>query len=531
MENEEYIGDENEETTLRKYSASPVAAIVFIAFAYLIWTYSYTSLNLLGCAVIIALTIFSGLHPIRTQSHFVINEFYIDDFALVLGLFWLDPFQLGVAFTIGGLIFHIIEKFSIKRLFTNLYSNFIVVAIPGVILQSPTGIHSRYFPLIMLCGLILIYIIDTVLFYAVCKYNLKENLNNIISPLELSALVFGLVLGIPTCIIIDTKPAYAIVMFLLFAASVIAANRHNKVVTRMEQLEQIVDFMRDTADIETMKQSENRFIEMTKIAFKHDKVSIRTTKPNEQSEVGQILYSDEKGDHWLIVNKPDVSKNRVSHDELLILDVVNAARQAFEHRALQEKLFKAARHDSLTGLSNRGTLEEYIHHELGLVKRNQTQFCIMFIDIDDFKPVNDIHGHKAGDELLKCIARRLSLTVRAQDVVARIGGDEFVILCRDISIEEAKNLANRIAEEIAKPVFVDRELDESNPFDNKSSEPRIEVKVNSSIGISQSPADGITFENLIRAADERMYEAKKLKSSSRTVEENNTDESHIAEVG
>lgn len=531
MEKEENIDDKNEETTLRKYSASPVTAIVFIAFAFLTWTYSYTSLNLLGCAVIIGLTVFSGLHPIRTQSHFVINEFYIDDFALVLGLFWLDPFQLGAAFTIGGLIFHIIEKFSIKRLFTNLYSNFIVVAIPGMIVQSPTGIHSHYFPLIMLCGLLLVHIVDTVLFYTVCKYKLKENLNNIISPLELSALAFGLVLGIPTCIVIDTKPVYVIVMLLLFAASVIGANRHNKVVTRMGQLEQIIDFMRDTSNIETMKQSENRFIEMTKIAFKHDNVSIRTTKPNEQIEVGQILYSDEKGDHWLIVHKPDVSKNRVSHDELLILDVVNAARQAFEHRALQEKLFKAARHDSLTGLSNRGTLEEYVNHELGLVKRNQTRFSIMFIDIDDFKPVNDIHGHKAGDELLKCIARRLSLTVRAQDVVARIGGDEFVILCRDMGAKEAEKLACRIAEEIAKPVLVDSEFDNSNPFENKNSKPRIKVKVNSSIGISQSPTDGITFENLIRAADERMYETKKLKNSSRTVVENNSDESYIAEAG
>ena len=155
----------------------------------------------------------------------------------------------------------------------------------------------------------------------------------------------------------------------------------------------------------------------------------------------------------------------------------------------------------------------------------------MFIDIDDFKPVNDIHGHKAGDELLKCIARRLSLTVRAQDVVARIGGDEFVILCRDMGAKEAEKLACRIAEEIAKPVLVDSEFDNSNPFENKNSKPRIKVKVNSSIGISQSPTDGITFENLIRAADERMYETKKLKNSSRTVVENNSDESYIAEAG
>ena len=120
-------------------------------------------------------------------------------------------------------------------------------------------------------------------------------------------------------------------------------------------------------------------------------------------------------------------------------------------------------------------------------------------------------------------------------IISPINNEQYVNqignLIVNTSIEEAEKLANRIAEEIAKPIFVDRELDESNPFDNKSSEPRIQVKVNSSIGISQSPADGITFENLIRAADERMYEAKKLKNSSRTFVENNSDESHIAEVG
>lgn len=513
MENEEIVETEQEEyeTTLRKYAASPIAGFLAIIVAYIVWEYTFTSWNFLACAIVFCLTIFSGLFPIRTRSHFVINEFYIDDFTFVFGLFLLDPFQLGLAFTLGGLVFHIIAKYSIKRQFSNLYSNFIVAAIPATIIQAPVDIDSSFFPLIMLGALLLIYVVDTIMFYLVCRYKISENLSNIISPFELAALTFGLVLGIPTCIIIDSKPAYAVIMFLLFVSLVVAANIHSKTVTRKEQLEQILNFMKDTVDTKTMRQSEIRFIEMTKSAFKHDRISVRMTEPDQKNEIGHILYSDEKGDHWLVVNRPDVSKKRVSHDHELLLDILQTAQRAFEYRALQEKLFKAARHDSLTDLANRSTLEEYVEHELGLVKRNKTEFSLMFIDLDKFKPVNDIYGHKAGDELLRCIARRLELTIRTQDVVARIGGDEFVILCRDISAKEACDLAKRIEQEVLKPVFIDDSM-------NHESIERLGLVVGASIGVSSAPVDGITFEKLLKVADTRMYKAKKINEKTRTIQ-------------
>lgn len=531
MENEEITPAVEHSNALRKYVLSPVTIPIILISIYISWKYFYTSFDFGGTLLILGLSVFAGIYPVRVKSRFIGNEYYLNDFVMVLGIAMLDPFQLAIAFTIGTSLSHVYSRMSAKRIYLNTYCNFYVGLITAMVVRAPVETNRWFFALILALGLITYYLVDAISYYAVCKFPASEMITCLVSPERLVSMTFGFVMGLPAVLLIDMRPEFSFVMILIYCVFCFSFNRYSTLLTKKDQYEQIVNFMIDTVDNSKFEKSEQRIIDIAKNAFRHEAVFIQCEPPKDASQIGEIIYSDDKGDHWLIVNKNDVSSARNETDAALLKNIVAASRRAFEHKELYDKLFMAARHDSLTGLSNRGTLEEYVNHELGLVKRNQTQFCIMFIDIDDFKPVNDIHGHKAGDELLKCIARRLTLTVRAQDVVARIGGDEFVILCRDISIEEAEKLANRIVEEIAKPVFVDRELDESNPFDNKSSEPRIEVKVNSSIGISQSPADGITFENLIRAADERMYEAKKLKNSSRTFVENNSDESHIAEVG
>jgi diguanylate cyclase (GGDEF)-like protein len=117
----------------------------------------------------------------------------------------------------------------------------------------------------------------------------------------------------------------------------------------------------------------------------------------------------------------------------------------------------------------------------------------MFIDLDRFKPINDIHGHEIGDKLLREIANRLQKTVRSNDIVARIGGDEFVILLEDVNeASDLSVLADKIIKEINRPAYVEN----------------LELDVGCCIGISIFPEDGEDNRSILHSADIAMYAAK-----------------------
>lgn len=503
MENENYTHKEEideEDNPLRKYSLSPFTVVGTIIGIALLWEFTYTSLNYVGWIIVFLLSIFTGLYPVRIKAHFTGNEFSLDDFPMVIGLCLLDPFQLSTAFACGISVAYFLKKVSLKRIFLNWYCNIAVASIASITVQAPLNRDTWYFSLLVIVALLIYYVIDTISFYLVCKFPAKEIIIFLRSQEKMISMVLGTVLGIPAVLMMEYSPAYSTIIFVIFCVACVSFNLYNNLLVSKEQFEQIVNFMTDTADMNTIENSESRLIEMTKSTFRHDSVRIQTKPPKEGTQIGRVIYSDASGDHWLIIDKYDFSKSRLKEDEQLLTNIVAASKRAFEHKELQEQLFKAARHDPLTGLYNRSTLEEFFNHELGLVKRQKTNFSLMFIDLDKFKPINDQFGHRAGDELLKCIARRLTLTVRTQDVVARIGGDEFVILCRDISPEEALDLAARISVEVSKPVFLDSLSETEN---------RLELTVGASIGISNAPEDGISFEKLLKVADTRMYGVKK----------------------
>lgn len=153
-----------------------------------------------------------------------------------------------------------------------------------------------------------------------------------------------------------------------------------------------------------------------------------------------------------------------------------------------------AQHDALTGLPNRILLEDRIEQSLLQSTRHDLQVALLFIDLDRFKVINDILGHAVGDELLSAVARRLQTCVRAEDTVARQGGDEFVIVVPNIDhAEDAAQVAQQVVTAMAAPFLVRG----------------YELHVMPSIGISTYPADGENVQTLMKNADTAMYDAKK----------------------
>ena len=168
-------------------------------------------------------------------------------------------------------------------------------------------------------------------------------------------------------------------------------------------------------------------------------------------------------------------------------------RNVTEQLEAEKLIRKMAWHDSLTGLANRNLLAERLDDALKMGKRLKKQVAVMVLDLDKFKPVNDLFGHGTGDKLLKVVSERLLHCAREVDTVARLGGDEFAIVFTNI--EDDKNIvtiADRIINSIQQPTEVDGNV----------------IQIGTSIGISFYPDDASTPDELIRMADVALYQAK-----------------------
>jgi diguanylate cyclase (GGDEF)-like protein len=167
-------------------------------------------------------------------------------------------------------------------------------------------------------------------------------------------------------------------------------------------------------------------------------------------------------------------------------------------RETEEKLRHAALYDDLTGLPNRVLLFDLLRAELAQVDRHEQQLAVLYLDLDDFKRVNDRLGHEAGDALLKSVAERIRSGVRAGDVPARVGGDEFVALLPNIAgVEGARAVAARIAEAIAEPHTV----------------AGTQLSCEVSVGILMVDKNHQDPSAVVRDADAAMYAAKQAGKS------------------
>ena len=185
-----------------------------------------------------------------------------------------------------------------------------------------------------------------------------------------------------------------------------------------------------------------------------------------------------------------------------IYGYVESRRDITEHMVLTEKLkenkeqlYDLAHHDILTGIPNRRSFLTHLENSIKVAEHNKTEIAILFIDLDNFKQINDTLGHQIGDEVLVITAKRLQGMLRQNDIVCRLGGDEFVIIVESI---KTPNNAARLAQKI---------------IDKQSQKIQIkqhELYIKSSIGISIYPDNGLDAESLLQHADTAMYQSKQL---------------------
>ncbi|MBP1315160.1 EAL domain-containing protein [Herbaspirillum sp. 1130] len=158
-----------------------------------------------------------------------------------------------------------------------------------------------------------------------------------------------------------------------------------------------------------------------------------------------------------------------------------------------DKLLHFATHDVLTGLPNRALLADRIQHAVEVARRNGKPFAVLFMDLDGFKAINDSLGHAVGDGLLVAVAQRIRACIRGEDMVARIGGDEFVVVMSNLSTPE---VVEQLSENILAELRLDFQIEDAT------------LRVTSSIGIAVYPNSGESVDALMKNADAAMYEAK-----------------------
>ena len=179
-------------------------------------------------------------------------------------------------------------------------------------------------------------------------------------------------------------------------------------------------------------------------------------------------------------------------DDGNVMGIASIGRDIGDRKRLEQELSHQAVHDSLTGLPNRTLLADRLSQALAGATRRDAPVSVLFLDLDQFKSVNDTHGHLVGDDLLVEVSERLKGAIRPSDTLARFGGDEFVVVCEDADVTEAQCIAERLAATLKHPIEVDGSLH----------------YLSASIGIAVSPPLEADPHALLRYADTAMYDAK-----------------------
>ncbi|KPA96854.1 GGDEF domain-containing protein [Pseudomonas asplenii] len=207
-----------------------------------------------------------------------------------------------------------------------------------------------------------------------------------------------------------------------------------------------------------------------------------------------VPLASQNGIIGALLARSSAGERYTGHDQDLLQFVSAQVAAAIERKQLHARLQYMARYDQLTHLPNRGFLQERLKAALSRARREHRQLALLYVDLDKFKQVNDNFGHAVGDLLLQEVARRLQQCVRETDTVARIGGDEFVILLEQLHPgESAAQVADKIRSLLNEPMVWDE----------------CELSIMPSIGIALYPENGEEAQQLFKHADEAMYGVKR----------------------
>jgi diguanylate cyclase (GGDEF)-like protein len=199
-----------------------------------------------------------------------------------------------------------------------------------------------------------------------------------------------------------------------------------------------------------------------------------------------------------------VQAGSYTEDHRRVLEEISHQAAAVVQNALVfEQAYDDAMTDGLTGLANTRALQSHVSRELERARRNGSQFSLVLLDLDEFKGINDEHGHLSGDCALQEVARALRHTTRSYDLCVRYGGDEFVVLLASSGRGEAEEQRRRLQDAIAAIRLETRE--------------GRRLPLNVSAGAAVFPEDGETYERLLARADRRMYRDKAQRKGARTV--------------
>ena len=187
------------------------------------------------------------------------------------------------------------------------------------------------------------------------------------------------------------------------------------------------------------------------------------------------------------------TSSRPLYEDGEIVGITTLMTDITERKQLEQKLEEMATHDFLTGLPNRVLLLDRFTIAAALAHRNKARLAVMSLDLDKFKTINDTLGHDAGDQVLKVISTRLTGIIRASDTLARVGGDEFILVMLETNhMEDATAIAQKILDSFTEPLLIDGH----------------QLHLSTSIGIAIYPEDAQDLETLTKKSDAAMYYSK-----------------------
>jgi len=215
--------------------------------------------------------------------------------------------------------------------------------------------------------------------------------------------------------------------------------------------------------------------------------------PEQTLGVLQDITAQKQAEQEIIKAKETLEQQVVARTRELANTVKQLQEEIEEREKIAAELDFLANHDALTGLPSLRLCKDRLNQSLAEARRNRQASAVMFLDLDGFKAINDRHGHEFGDLVLKVAADRIKAEIRETDTVARIGGDEFVIILSSLpETEIVRRIATNLVAQLARPIYIEE----------------VKIGISVSIGISMYPENGTTAEQLIRSADQVMYRVK-----------------------